>query len=142
MFVFFFQAEDGIRDIGVTGVQTCALPIYVWFASRGYAVLNYSARGHGESGGQINLASRDFEVRDTQHLTGLLVDRARPLARIDRKRIGVIGGSYGGGQTWLLMTTRPDPKLDFGTWRSPAGRLVTLGAVVPMYTWSDLLYAL
>src|SRR5947209_14877324 len=26
---FFFQAEDGIRDIGVTGVQTCALPILV-----------------------------------------------------------------------------------------------------------------
>src|SRR5690606_41884206 len=27
-FVFFFQAEDGIRDFHVTGVQTCALPIY------------------------------------------------------------------------------------------------------------------
>src|SRR2546430_5247714 len=27
--VFFFQAEDGIRDLTVTGVQTCALPIYV-----------------------------------------------------------------------------------------------------------------
>src|SRR3712207_5325380 len=27
MTFFFFQAEDGIRDIGVTGVQTCALPI-------------------------------------------------------------------------------------------------------------------
>jgi len=26
-FVFFFQAEDGIRDRDVTGVQTCALPI-------------------------------------------------------------------------------------------------------------------
>ena len=26
-FVFFFQAEDGIRDHCVTGVQTCALPI-------------------------------------------------------------------------------------------------------------------
>ena len=26
-FVFFFQAEDGIRDTSVTGVQTCALPI-------------------------------------------------------------------------------------------------------------------
>src|SRR3712207_8519589 len=26
-FLFFFQAEDGLRDIGVTGVQTCALPI-------------------------------------------------------------------------------------------------------------------
>src|SRR3712207_8089894 len=29
VFFFFFQAEDGIRDIGVTGVQTCALPIWV-----------------------------------------------------------------------------------------------------------------
>src|ERR1017187_4470715 len=27
-FFFFFQAEDGIRDTSVTGVQTCALPIY------------------------------------------------------------------------------------------------------------------
>src|SRR5205085_6535433 len=27
-FVFFFQAEDGIRDLTVTGVQTCALPIF------------------------------------------------------------------------------------------------------------------
>src|SRR2546430_4065405 len=27
--VFFFQAEDGIRDLTVTGVQTCALPIFV-----------------------------------------------------------------------------------------------------------------
>src|SRR5438046_9892881 len=27
-FFFFFQAEDGIRDWSVTGVQTCALPIY------------------------------------------------------------------------------------------------------------------
>src|ERR1041385_53942 len=31
---FFFQAEDGIRDVAVTGVQSCALPIYVgWFGS-------------------------------------------------------------------------------------------------------------
>src|SRR2546430_7210153 len=30
--LFFFQAEDGIRDLTVTGVQTCALPIY---AARG-----------------------------------------------------------------------------------------------------------
>src|SRR2546430_5156828 len=34
-FFFFFQAEDGIRDLTVTGVQTCALPIspgfdYAW----------------------------------------------------------------------------------------------------------------
>src|SRR2546430_8392002 len=31
-FFFFFQAEDGIRDLTVTGVQTCALPI--WFRAR------------------------------------------------------------------------------------------------------------
>src|SRR3712207_3293532 len=30
VFFFFFQAEDGIRDIGVTGVQTCALPISLY----------------------------------------------------------------------------------------------------------------
>src|SRR5260370_9955108 len=29
---FFFQAEDGIRDSSVTGVQTCALPIYSVFS--------------------------------------------------------------------------------------------------------------
>src|SRR6266496_6190085 len=28
LFFFFFQAEDGIRDLYVTGVQTCALPIF------------------------------------------------------------------------------------------------------------------
>src|SRR3712207_8907445 len=34
VFFFFFQAEDGIRDIGVTGVQTCALPILKDSSSR------------------------------------------------------------------------------------------------------------
>src|SRR2546430_459161 len=34
-FFFFFQAEDGIRDLTVTGVQTCALPIYLRPARRG-----------------------------------------------------------------------------------------------------------
>src|SRR5437763_12502121 len=33
-FIFFFQAEDGIRDTSVTGVQTCALPICRNAASR------------------------------------------------------------------------------------------------------------
>src|SRR5699024_12049761 len=40
---FFFQAEDGIRDRNVTGVQTCALPIFrriiCHAASRGYKTL-------------------------------------------------------------------------------------------------------
>src|SRR5437773_2828733 len=34
-FFFFFQAEDGIRDRDVTGVQTCALPIYRPAPTRG-----------------------------------------------------------------------------------------------------------
>src|SRR6478672_12978821 len=33
-FFFFFQAEDGIRDLIVTGVQTCALPIFSRAATR------------------------------------------------------------------------------------------------------------
>src|SRR3712207_6861709 len=50
MFVFFFQAEDGIRDIGVTGVQTCALPIYAlgadaWDGLRGEGDHPQSWRG-------------------------------------------------------------------------------------------------
>src|SRR2546429_3547331 len=35
--VFFFQAEDGIRDVAVTGVQTCALPISISIDIGAYA---------------------------------------------------------------------------------------------------------
>src|SRR3712207_8840375 len=40
---FFFQAEDGIRDIGVTGVQTCALPISVpdWPNTYGWFMFSF-----------------------------------------------------------------------------------------------------
>src|SRR5262249_59697854 len=53
---FFFQAEDGIRDWSVTGVQTCALPIYlvgaVHGATRPDLTLHRPAlsRGRGRSG--------------------------------------------------------------------------------------------
>src|SRR5438067_10132829 len=40
-FFFFFQAEDGIRDRNVTGVQTCALPIYT-LVREGFVVLPYT----------------------------------------------------------------------------------------------------
>src|SRR2546429_4560292 len=36
---FFFQAEDGIRDVAVTGVQTCALPISFSPTATGAAVV-------------------------------------------------------------------------------------------------------
>src|SRR2546430_13712417 len=37
--LFFFQAEDGIRDLTVTGVQTCALPIFAELADQGAAAM-------------------------------------------------------------------------------------------------------
>jgi len=39
---FFFQAEDGIRDRDVTGVQTCALPIYIASATGGAPPYTFS----------------------------------------------------------------------------------------------------
>src|SRR5699024_12093507 len=52
VFYFFFQAEDGIRDRNVTGVQTCALPILFGGAGVGKTVLiqeliNNIAQEHG-----------------------------------------------------------------------------------------------
>src|SRR5216684_6800490 len=48
-FFFFFQAEDGIRDVAVTGVQTCALPISA-HASRDEPVLSGDVSGAVASG--------------------------------------------------------------------------------------------
>src|SRR5260370_31953831 len=42
---FFFQAEDGIRDSSVTGVQTCALPISMPAATVAFTVLATVAAG-------------------------------------------------------------------------------------------------
>src|SRR5206468_6330660 len=53
-FFFFFQAEDGIRDLIVTGVQTCALPISV---ARALA----EAGGDGD-GVEVTICARDFEI--------------------------------------------------------------------------------
>src|SRR3712207_7332985 len=54
--VFFFQAEDGIRDIGVTGVQTCALPIYREDRAR-------PARRERSAEGVVRLSGRAEETR-------------------------------------------------------------------------------
>src|SRR5438552_9563169 len=44
LLVFFFQAEDGIRDDLVTGVQTCALPIYFEFRMVEVTGVDFAAR--------------------------------------------------------------------------------------------------
>src|SRR3712207_6606606 len=58
-FFFFFQAEDGIRDIGVTGVQTCALPIVAF--ERAYTTV---AERIGDSRGYV----REELLRDAAGL--------------------------------------------------------------------------
>src|SRR2546429_1736434 len=50
---FFFQAEDGIRDVAVTGVQTCALPISL--GRTGCGALLVSPRGRFILGGAFRL---------------------------------------------------------------------------------------
>lgn len=119
-----------------------------WWASRGYVVINYTARGFRNSEergstGTTQLDSRRYEINDYQYLVGLLADhdasrRAEglsPLFDINPRKIGAVGGSYGGGFTWLAAT---DPK-----WKSPAsGTTVKLGAAVTKYGWTDLVESL
>jgi predicted acyl esterase len=114
----------------------------VWFASQGWVVVNYTARGFQQScgltdqdanctpNGYTHLADRRFETRDSQILLGKLVDAgiANP------RELASTGDSYGGGQTWLLATSLP--------WQSPNGTTLQLAAGVPKYGWSDLLYSL
>jgi ABC-2 type transport system ATP-binding protein len=92
------------------------------FAGRGYAVLAWTARGFGRSGGQIHLDSPEHEVRDAQRLLDWLA--ARPDIRTDGPgdpRAAAVGGSYGGALALLLAAY--DQRLD---------------AIVPMITWNDL----
>src|SRR5882757_10305278 len=64
-FFFFFQAEDGIRDIGVTGVQTCA------FRSRCAGDAGIPARLQAR---RLHLADRPVPVRSEERRVGKSVD--------------------------------------------------------------------
>jgi hypothetical protein len=126
------------------------------WAAAGYAVINYTARGFGDScgsaasraadpqgcaAGWIHLADSRFEVRDSQYLAGLLVDQRL----VGPRKIAVTGGSYGGGQSLELATLRDRVRLNDGTlipWRSPHGRPMRLAAAAPIVPWSDLVHSL
>src|SRR2546430_13218015 len=102
-YFFFFQAEDGIRDLTVTGVQTCALPIS-------------PGEGHGES-----VASPAPRRGSRSRLRSLRGAAMRPLADVSRDGSGarlqvllLTEGTYpyhfGGVSTWCnsLVQSLPD----------------------------------
>src|SRR5207247_1110377 len=75
----------------------------VWFVSRGWVAINYTARGFEEScgvadsdpncvNGYTHLADRNFEGRDSQTILGVLVDAGIANSR----ELLSTGGSYGG----------------------------------------------
>jgi ABC-2 type transport system ATP-binding protein len=95
-------------------------------ARRGFVVLAWTARGFGKSTGQIGLDSPDYEVADARELVDWLA--ARSDVQQDRPgdpRVGVAGGSYGGGLALLL-----------------AGADRRVDAIAPEITWNDLAQAL
>src|SRR5580658_2625482 len=61
-FFFFFQAEDGIRDYKVTGVQTCALPISPTSPARSEAASSAERRGTKEDGSRKDVTGRQDGV--------------------------------------------------------------------------------
>jgi acetyl esterase/lipase len=127
----------------------------VTMASRGWAVLTYTARGFGDSCGTaasragtpacakgwIHLADQRYEIRDTEYLAGRLVDEG--LARPD---FAVAGVSYGGGQSLELAMLKnrmelPDGKLVPLT--SPRRHIpMSVAAVYAEWPWDDLVSAL
>ncbi|MEV8535547.1 alpha/beta fold hydrolase [Streptomyces sp. NPDC051211] len=80
-------------------------------ARDGYAVLTWSARGFGRSGGKIGLNDPEFEVKDVSRLIDWLAKR--PEVRLDADgdpRVGVAGGSYGGAIA--LLAAGHDRRVD------------------------------
>lgn len=98
----------------------------------GHAVLRYSARGFGESWGQVNLADSNVELEDLRSMIGQVLDEGE--LQLNADAVGIIGVSYGGGQTWLSLL-RP-------RFTTPRGTAVRIRTVVPIVPWTDLVYSL
>src|SRR5256885_12537100 len=85
---FFFQAEDGIRDYKVTGVQTCALPIFVLVC----ALMIF--RGKAEDGHIVWLQHSWWGILGLIGWAYLncsllyLAVRGNPTARSEERRVG------------------------------------------------------
>lgn len=80
-------------------------------AADGYAVMTWSARGFGRSGGKISLNAPDREVKDVSRLIDWLA--GRPEVLLDGKgdpRVGITGASYGGAVS--LLAAGYDERVD------------------------------
>src|SRR5256885_338807 len=77
--VFFFQAEDGIRDYKVTGVQTCALPISFVARSTEATLAFAAALGAGQSGPAVEALNRAGD---------LLAELGTLTGRSEERRVG------------------------------------------------------
>src|SRR5690349_22328093 len=69
--LFFFQAEDGIRDLYVTGVQTCALPISRASTTRAGRRLPSGARGPSRASPRRTTGRRAARPRSEEHTSEL-----------------------------------------------------------------------
>src|SRR5256885_10465259 len=85
MYFFFFQAEDGIRDYKVTGVQTCALPILMG-RSHGYLALMVGLAGGADvvvipevesDPDAVAAALRDAYARGKRHAMVVVAEGAK-----------------------------------------------------------------
>src|SRR5207249_9425506 len=91
--VFFFQAEDGIRDRNVTGVQTCALPILLALPAP-MAVLNAGIGGNrvlteGAFQAGVNAVARfDRDVLQQSGVTHVIVLEGINDIRSEERRVG------------------------------------------------------
>src|SRR5690606_40268119 len=101
---FFFQAEDGIRAFHVTGVQTCALPIFsaaqhpifLEYARANPNILIWSEMYSTIAPVQTWPAALQAEVMDPLVEASRALEIGRASGR-DRVRVGVLGGA---GRRW------------------------------------------
>ncbi len=101
------------------------------YATRGYVVLTYSARGFGASEGEIGLNDPNREVADVSRLVEVLAGRDEVTQENPEDPVvGIAGGSYGGGLA--LMAATAEPRLDAvvaaAAWNSLSGSLSPNGA--------------
>src|SRR2546425_8698731 len=92
MFFFFFQAEDGIRDKLVTGVQTCALPIYVDRYASCIPTILYATLLAGQYTTPVIYAEVTAVFTNTAPVDAYR-GAGRPEARSEERRVGKEGRS-------------------------------------------------